>query len=58
MSPERILADIDVQERFDSACKCDTYSIGVILYLLVFGELPFEGTNTSKLVKEIKKDKI
>lgn len=56
MSPERILAEVDLNKEFQLA-KCDMWSIGVILNFLLFGDLPFLGSNTSKLVKEIKKSK-
>lgn len=57
MSPERILAEVDLTKEFQLA-KCDMWSIGVILYMLLFGVLPYQGSNTSKLVKEIKKSRV
>lgn len=38
--------------------KADTWAIGVILYFLLLGNLPFVGSNVSKLVKTVKKGKI
>jgi serine/threonine protein kinase len=33
--------------------KSDLWSIGVLLYLILFGEMPFTGKNVSTLVKNI-----
>ena len=38
--------------------KADIWSVGVILFILVFGKPPFEGNQNAALVKSIKKGSI
>ena len=45
MAPERILAELDKSTDQSSWCKCDIWSVGVILFLLTFGKSPFQGEN-------------
>lgn len=57
MAPERLQGDVDITN-FALMSKTDTWSIGAILYFLLFGDLPFTGSNVSKLVKVVRKAKL
>jgi len=53
MSPERICGEIDCDNEYLSQ-KSDVWSVGVLLFQLVFGKPPFDGKLTTSLVKTIK----
>lgn len=53
MSPERICGELDLGNDF-VLNKADVWSVGVLLFLLVFGKPPYDGKMTTSLVKAIK----
>ena len=57
MAPERIMGKLDLQGD-QNIYKSDIWSLGVIIFFLVFGYLPYKGTSVSKLIKCIQKNKL
>ena len=57
MSPERICGEIAVDNDFLMQ-KSDVWSVGVLLFQLVFGKPPFDGKLNTSLVKAIKNGNI
>ena len=57
MSPERVYGEIS-PDKPGLMAKADIWSVGVLIHILVFGKMPFEGETYSKLIKAIKKGEI
>jgi len=47
IAPEVLLSEYDE--------KCDIWSIGIILYILLAGKPPFDGKNDREIVKKVRK---
>lgn len=54
MAPERVYGEVKT-DNDQLTCKVDMWSVGVLIHVLVFGRVPFEGETYSELVKTIKK---
>jgi len=57
MSPERIIGDLDLKSD-KGISKCDIWSVGVVIFFLVFGYLPYQASSLNKLIKCIQKNKL
>ena len=47
VAPECLSGDYDL--------KCDTWSVGILMYLLLSGQPPFNGTSDRQVLEEVKK---
>jgi len=57
MSPERIMGKMN--DKYDvELAKADMWSVGAIIYVLIFGKMPFQANTTGMLVKHLKKCKL
>ena len=54
MSGQRLMAEFDIDNPGDEVGKSDTWSAGVILCLLMSGEVPFKAKDVKHLVKAIR----
>ena len=57
MAPERIMGKINDKYEVELA-KADMWSVGAIIYTLIFGKTPFQGETIGTLVKHLKKCKL
>lgn len=46
MAPERIYGELKTDKDVINA-KCDLWSVGILIHLLVYGKVPFEGETYS-----------
>ena len=55
--PEKIRGEVNIENKSEMA-KADVWSMGAILYMLVFGKVPPEKNSKSLIVEAIKKSNI
>ena len=47
-----------ISGKTESNPKIDVWALGIILYSLLFGKLPFNGTSNSEVIKSITKSSV
>ena len=50
MAPEILIGECD--------CKCDIWSIGVVLFMLITGKPPFQGESPGEIIRNARKNKL
>jgi hypothetical protein len=53
MSPEQLRSAADHRQRQSIDHRCDVWAVGVMLYEMLVGRRPFEGTDSSELFRQI-----
>ena len=54
MSPERVTGNMKPDD-LEIGKMCDVWSIGILLYFLISGQMPFKGNSCKELQETIKK---
>lgn len=56
MSPDVLnlaVSESEIGSRTYNAEKCDMWSMGIILYKMLYGKEPFNGNNEEQMIKKI-----